>query len=644
MARFGRVEGRGRWVGAVAAVGWMALAISPAVATVKYGAVQLSGSVDSQNLVRHHNVNEWGFVQNRNTAQLRFEWDWVQNGKLMDRIAVPFIKRSNVFLLYRGVYDGFYDIAPGGNQRGLTRFDDIIGGPIEGNDAGEVDASGNLLPGPYSRFNEHARNARKLENTLREAYIDFKLADMPLSFRFGRQQVIWGESDQFRLMDIWNPLDLTWHVQQEEWDKIRVPLWLLKGIWDIGQFGPISNTFVEMVYNPGDFQPGVKLEFQPNPWSIPVLNPVREGQIQLASPDQPILLAPIFDLQGTSFRKGDFKRNPEEASDVGVRFHGVTPQGFEFTTNYLYIRGRGIGATAGAPFGLKIEEIVVPDALGVPSNAIPGAKFEGLDVYPANVKAKFVHPYVHVFGATGNYFEGDYTNTVFRLETAYALDEPYQTRDNRVVPITDKGAVKDGLSAPIAFTKRDVWAGMVGFDRPTWIKWLNKKTTWFLTGQFFWSYVNGKVAGLRGAIITAGADPYFTPSENRRLPKTLREDGVGQWTSGPYAGLLERTQNASPLGDLADNVRRWETLVTFAGTSFYWGGTLVPFFAVAVDPTNRNLLTQFKIDYFITNNLIFQFQQKFYSALGGDLSIDPWGAGGLLRRRDESGVKLTYQF
>ena len=33
---------------------------------------------------------------------------------------------------------------------------------------------------------------------------------------------------------------------------------------------------------------------------------------------------------------------------------------------------------------------------------------------------------------------------------------------------------------------------MIGFDRPTWIKWLNPRTTWFITGQFFWSYVNGQ--------------------------------------------------------------------------------------------------------------------------------------------------------
>src|SRR5574341_1467334 len=46
------------------------------------------------------------------------------------------------------------------------------------------------------------RSNLKFENRMREAYIDLKLKDTPLSFRLGRQQVIWGESDQFRLMDI----------------------------------------------------------------------------------------------------------------------------------------------------------------------------------------------------------------------------------------------------------------------------------------------------------------------------------------------------------------------------------------------------------------------------------------------------------
>ena len=126
------------------------------------------------------------------------------------------------------MYDGFYDIAPTDRQIGQTL--DAVDGPMSA--AGITDAARPRQRGDGLKF----------ENTLREAYIDAKLKDAPVSFRIGRQQVIWGESDQFRLMDIWNPLDVTWHFQQESWDNIRIPLWLAKGLWDIGELGPLSNT------------------------------------------------------------------------------------------------------------------------------------------------------------------------------------------------------------------------------------------------------------------------------------------------------------------------------------------------------------------------------------------------------------------
>jgi hypothetical protein len=186
---------------------------------------------------------------------------------------------------------------------------------------------------------------------------------------------------------------------------------------------------------------------------------------------------------------------------------------------------------------------------------------------------------------------------------------------------------------------------MIGFDRPTWIRWLNRKTTWFLTGQFFWSYVNGKVAGLRNGLITASDNPYFAPEPGRGFPAAVVEGkGVGQWTSGPFAGQRERIQNSSISGDIANNVRRWELLTTFAGLSFYKGGTIMPFFAVAFDPVNINMLVQLRCDYFVTNNFIIQPQAKIFTAFGREQSLDPWGAGGLNRRRDEVGLKVTYQF
>lgn len=640
---------------------------APAHATLKYGPIELSGSVDSQTLIRTSQIDNWQFIQNRNTALLRLDYDWYQNGKLIDRIEIPGIKRSKLYVLYRGVYDSFWNIAPGGAQKGVTGYDDTVGGPIIGNKIGKTTtncAPGSPSPcplsGKYSRIQSEGRNALAWENTLREAYVDFALSDLPLSFRFGRQQVIWGESDQFRLMDIINPLDTTWHLQQEDWDKIRVPLWLLKTIWDVGDVGPFSNAFAELVLNPGDFQPGNKIQYLPAPWAIPVPDPTRAGQIQLASVTQPILLTPVFNLNGTSVRQGNFSRSIEDAGEIGVRWHAVSDiplvnmQGFEYTFNYYLGRSRGIGAVAGAPLALDIKSATVPNTF-IPANAFrqnpadptsAPALFSGRPVFPANVDAEYRMPYTSIFGTTANWFEG-YTNTVFRMEQAYQIDAPMQSASfqDRVGITRENGEPVTGSFVPLGYTTRDIWAGMLGFDRPTWIKFLNPRTTWFLTGQFFWSYINGGHSALRGSILSAGEQPYFTPKDNPGLPANLRRNGVGQWTNGVFAGQVERTQNSTYQPGTGDKFRQWEMLTTLAATSFYAGGTIVPFIAIAIDPVNRNLLSQMKLDYFVTNNLITQFRLNLYSDLGShQTSLDPWGAGGLNARRDEIGFKVTYQF
>ena len=52
------------------------------------------------------------------------------------------------------------------------------------------------------------------------------------------------------------------------------------------------------------------------------------------------------------------------------------------------------------------------------------------------------------------------------------------------IPFFDAAKVTlvDNPSLP-GVTKKNMWKGMIGFDRPTWIKSINKKTTVFLTGR-----------------------------------------------------------------------------------------------------------------------------------------------------------------
>src|SRR5207249_3981560 len=130
-----------------------------------------------------------------------------------------------------------------------------------------------------SGLSRRDRDGLKFDNQLREAYADIKLRNIPLSVRAGRQQIVWGETDNFRMLDRANSLDLTWHFQQEipppsyGWDEIRRPLWMLKFLYDLGDIWNLSQNFLEWYWNPGDWYPA-KQTFLPRPWGLRFLNPL----------------------------------------------------------------------------------------------------------------------------------------------------------------------------------------------------------------------------------------------------------------------------------------------------------------------------------------------------------------------------------
>src|SRR5262245_19945071 len=94
-----------------------AAAPRPAEATLRFGALQISGNLQSQNLVRTPDASTWEFIQNRNTARLRLDYDWLEGGKFMTKYDIPFIERSSITLLWRGVYDSIYSFTPGFLQK-----------------------------------------------------------------------------------------------------------------------------------------------------------------------------------------------------------------------------------------------------------------------------------------------------------------------------------------------------------------------------------------------------------------------------------------------------------------------------------------------------------------------------------------------
>ena len=59
---------------------------------------------------------------------------------------------------------------------------------------------------------------------MREAYLDFRWDFLGSNLlRLGKQQVVWGKADFFRLQDIVNPVDFGQHFFIEPFEDTRIP-------------------------------------------------------------------------------------------------------------------------------------------------------------------------------------------------------------------------------------------------------------------------------------------------------------------------------------------------------------------------------------------------------------------------------------
>ena len=564
--------------------------------TQKFGPLELSGAFQSQQLIRHPDVDKFQFIQQRNTAKIRVDWHWIErNGMFLDRFDFSdFIESSNLFLLYRGVYDSVFDTTPGmRTKREFTgektdrRFDDL------------------------DDYDRGALDSFKFENVLREAYVDIKFRGN-FSVRAGRQQIIWGESDGFRLLDRANSLDLTWHFQQElpppafGFDDIRIPFWMLKGLYDFGSVGSWSNVFAEAYWNPGDWAP-TKLRFLPSPWGVklrhPLFNP-RSGAFNF--PNRAVRLKGDTEL----FKQGNYDRNPIENSQFGIRFNGVTgaetpilPVGMQIQVGYLYQRFTGSG-------GVSTHAAV---ARGIKPTVEGDIETQRL-IRNQTLPVEFYAPYIHTIGLAANYFE-EWTSVVWRTEQAYDFGLPfYSCGPNPRAIAQQPRCARETTFAPFlpGIRNHDVWSGLLAFDRPTWIRPLNKKTTFFLTGQFFWSYLIQKSRSTIG-----GLD----------LP------------------TVARPLNQDPPVAYRDDIHRWEMLATFAALGFYRGGSVVPAMVYLLDPVNSySQEAIWGVDWYVTPNFGVNISQRFIINPKKEVNFEPWGLGGLNRGRSETGLRLTYQF
>ncbi len=90
------------------------------------------------------------------------------------------------------------------------------------------------------------------EYPFREIYMDATVGD--LWIRAGKQMIVWGKTDNFRLMDIINPVDFGPHYFYDPFEDIRIPQWIFSAQYRPGSIGPFTDTSFQLVWNFDEYQ------------------------------------------------------------------------------------------------------------------------------------------------------------------------------------------------------------------------------------------------------------------------------------------------------------------------------------------------------------------------------------------------------
>jgi len=196
---------------------------------------------------------EGNLVQHRNFLTL----EWRHN---IDRISRNFptigpafqflnLDSFDYYLNFREEYDGVTDYGPQRLQKqldgggGTNYWDKYYGRQKE------------AYPGEFTRFHnfEYLTSIQWMEKNVNRTRLFewyFNITKGPLFIRIGRQNLSWGETDSFRLLDQINPLDNLFGGFLLPLDERRVPLNMLRAQWSFGTVGPISDLTLEGFVSP----------------------------------------------------------------------------------------------------------------------------------------------------------------------------------------------------------------------------------------------------------------------------------------------------------------------------------------------------------------------------------------------------------
>lgn len=314
--------------------------------------------------------------------------------------------------------------------------------------------------GDLKRAELEAPEFNRRADFIREAYVKktFGLSDgTDLFVKVGRQQIVWGRTDLFRVLDVFNPVDYSRNNIYDELQDIRIPLWSAQAEWRLGGSDTMQDRNVQLVWSFDQFrannlgqcgQPNVALDAgcffrgMKNLWD-------NGGTVaNFAGGAAATNFAPgTIGIRNVNLPKWS------DSMSLGLKYEGVTQSGTGFSLNWLTYRSQ------------------LPSLHGGKGSNDPFAPGTYRDSNPYLISFDMEFPRINMIGASMD-MQSEALGAAFRLEGALTQGEEFANTARAEL-----------------YSKNNVFRGVIGVDRPTFIPFINPNRTTLISAQLFYQHI-----------------------------------------------------------------------------------------------------------------------------------------------------------
>jgi hypothetical protein len=293
---------------------------------------------------------------------------------------------------------------------------------------------------------------------IRELYFDFDFnldnGDI-ISTRLGKQQVIWGRTDLFRVLDVINPVDYSRNNIYDELEDIRIPMWILKTDYRMGATETFDDLNLQLIWNFDRFRPNDLGQCgQPNVildagCFFRGMNALWDNGGTVANFAGGVI-ATDFGPGQIGIRQAEMPSWSLSNTQVGLKFEGVLGD-LGFSLNALNYRSQMPSLRGGIPA----------------QNSFTGE----VAAWPALIAFDIHFPRVQLLGGSMDYYSQG-IDTVFRLEAAHTSGEEFANTLNENL-----------------YSESNVLRYVIGVDKNIFIPFLNDSKAFLFSGQVFGQHI-----------------------------------------------------------------------------------------------------------------------------------------------------------